>query len=517
LATFRLLAPSNYLRAEDPNAESYALGLFVAGSSLHILFVSAEVSPFAKVGGLADVAGSLPKALSKLGHRVTVVMPAYRMILDDPRWTISNVVESLPIQMNPHWTIDGWVKRIELEDLEVLLVGGDHFFEHATGSESIYLPGIDQYLFFSHAVLEASKAIGLNPDVVHCNDWHTGLIPVLMREKFAHQWNRTSAVFTIHNLAYQGEFGAELLDKVELPQSLFNSNQLETWGRLNFLKAGCVYSDFVNTVSPTYASEIQTPQYGCTLEGLMKHLDSTGRLSGILNGIDYDAFDPSQDPALPAHFDAADLSGKVTCKARLQSELGLPVKPTVPLMGVVSRLSNQKGLDLIVEIAAKLTELPAQLVVQGLGDPWLAGELRRLSKEFPDSIEFVEEFNADLAQRIYAGCDMFLMPSAFEPCGLGQMIAMRNGTVPIVRATGGLADTVIDGVNGFVFAKSEAAELFEAIERAADEFRNITDWGHFVQAGLANDSSWDQRAQEYSDLYVRSVSESIVQSAAAAS
>jgi starch synthase len=474
-------------------------------SRLNLVFVSAEVAPFAKVGGLADVAGSLPKALTALGHRVTVMMPAYRMILEDPRWEISDVRDSIPVSMNPNWTVDAWVKEVDMDGVRVLLIGGADFFQQATSSESVYLPGIDQYLFFSQAVLDVTRALELHPQVVHCNDWHTGFIPVLMREKQNHYWSHTASVFTIHNLAYQGEFDVTVLDRLNLPRRLFNAEQLETWGKVNFLKAGCVYADQVNTVSPRYADEIQTPEFGCTLEGLMKHLAKHQRLSGILNGIDLKTFDPLHDPALPANFDKDDLSGKITCKARLQAELELPVKPTVPLLGIVSRLSNQKGLDLVLDIIPHLAELPAQLVVQGLGDPLIAERLRDLSKAFPDCLRFVEKFNADLAQRVYAGVDIFLMPSAFEPCGLGQMIAMRYGTVPIVRKTGGLADTVFEDDNGFVFTHSDSGELWAAIGRANQHFGRIADWTHYVNAGMESDHSWDRSAQKYADLYLRAV------------
>ncbi|MBC8066289.1 MAG: glycogen synthase [Chlorobia bacterium] len=484
---------------------------------MNIVFISAEVAPFAKVGGLADVAGSLPQSLAALGHDVTVMMPAYQMVLDDPRWDVRDVAASIPVTMNPDWIVDAWVKEMEADGVRTLLIGGADFFTRATSSESIYLPGIDQYLFFSHAVLEVTKSLKLEPDVVHCNDWHTGFIPVLMREKQTAYWSQTAALYTIHNLAYQGEFDTSVLDKMNLPHRLFNADQLETWGRVNFLKSGCVYSDQVNTVSPTYAKEIQTPEFGCTLQGLMLHLAKRSRLSGILNGIDQEFFNPSDDPALAAGFSHEDPSGKITCKARLQAELGLPVKPMIPVLSVVSRLSNQKGLDLILEIVPKLAELPAQLIVQGLGDPAIAVRLRELSAAYPDCLRFVEEFNADLAQRVYAGSDMFLMPSAFEPCGLGQMIAMRYGTVPIVRKTGGLADTVFEGENGFTFEASSADELWSAIGRAHQLYEDPMSWAMLVDTAMKADHSWTQSAADYAALYGRALAGRPVALEAAAS
>jgi len=473
--------------------------------SLNVVFVSVEVAPFAKVGGLADVAGSLPKALSADGHQVTIVMPAYKMVLDDPRWKVKPILDKLPVAVNPFWVVNAWVKEAWLDDVRVLLIGGDDFFKNATSSESIYTPGIEQYLFFSHAVLEASKALDLNPHVIHVNDWHTGLIPVVMREKLSQAWDETGVIFSIHNLAYQGEFGPELLDQAGLPNWLYNMHQLETWGRVNFLKAGCVFSDQVNTVSPTYAKEIQTPRYGNHLDGLMRHLATEGRLSGILNGIDLEFFNPQTDPALPAHFSVDDVSGKATCKAELRKELGLATLDDTPIFAVVSRLSSQKGLDLVIEVADRMPSLRAQLIVQGLGDPMLAEGLRELSRKYPDHIHFIERFDADLAQRVYAGADMFLMPSAFEPCGLGQMIAMRYGTVPVVRKTGGLADTVFEGENGFVFEDLSSVALWEAIQRASAAFQDRDVWAGFVQAGMNSDFTWTGSAKDYVGLYRRAV------------
>jgi starch synthase len=469
---------------------------------MNIVFVSSEVAPYAKVGGLADVAGSLPQALAKLGHRPTVVMPAYRMILDDPRWAVKDLIETLPVAVSSKWKVDGWVKELDMEGVRVLLIGGEGFFQ-ATASSEIYTPGIEQYLYFSAAVLETIHALDLKPDVVHCNDWQTGFVPVLMREKQSRRWNRTATIFTIHNLAYQGEFGFDILDRLELPHRLFNHHQLETWGKVNFLKSGCVFSDQINTVSPTYAEEIQSPAYGCSLEGLMSHLGRQGRLHGILNGIDLKFFNPETDPALPANFSADDLSGKIICKSRLQAELGLPVRPAAPLMGIVSRLSSQKGIGLVLDVMPRIADSKGQLIVQGLGDPLIANRLRDLEAKFPEHLRFVEEFDADLAQRIYAGSDMFLMPSAYEPCGLGQMIAMRYGTVPVVRKTGGLADTVFDGTNGFVFEEFTADALWDALEEAIETFPGIADWGRYVVGGLNSDHSWERSARTYIDLYQR--------------
>jgi starch synthase len=467
---------------------------------MKILFLSAEVSPFAKVGGLADVAGSLPKALHDRGHDVRVMMPSYRMIEEDARWGVRDVLRDVKVRLNPKWTKTAYVKQAAIKDVPVYLVGTDEWFTEADRSEKVYTPGVEQYLFFSQAVLECCEALEWMPDVVHCNDWHTGFVPVLMREKAGSIWDDAAAVFTIHNLAYQGEFGPEVLDKLDLPMSLFNMQQLETFGFVNFLKAGCVYSDHVNTVSPSYAREIQTAEYGCRLEGLMRHLYEEGRLRGILNGIDYEEFDPSSDPRIPANFSASDATGKASCRSALLEELGLPFIDGAPLMGVVSRLSSQKGIDLIVQAFAETAALPAQVVILGTGDHSLAADLRRLQEEYPKHLRFIEKFDIELAQRIYAGCDVFLMPSSFEPCGLGQMIAFRYGTVPVARHTGGLADTVFENENGFVFYERAVDDYLAAVKRCFLAF-NGDRWDDLVQRALRSEHGWTKSAISYEEMY----------------
>jgi len=470
---------------------------------LKTLFVSAEVSPFAKVGGLADVAGSLPKAQRKLGVDTRVVMPLYSMIERDPRLQLEVVAEDVPVAMNGHWVEHAKILSTEHEGVPVYFIGHKRFFQAASSSDRIYTPGIDQYLFFSSACLELPHTLGWNPDVIHCNDWHTGFVPVLMREKYANRFQSTSAVFTIHNLAYQGEFGVEILDALALPRSLFVPELLETWGAVNFLKAGCVYSDQVNTVSPNYAREIQTAAYGCTLEGLMRHLAAEDRLNGILNGIDPDVFDPATDPFLPDHYSVEDLAGKAKCRQTLLATLGLKSSPRVPVIGAVTRLSHQKGLDLLAAVAPNLFEIPVQLVIQGLGDPTIVADFRDLQVRFPDNIRYVERFDEDLARLVYAGSDMFVMPSVFEPCGLGQLIAMRFGTIPVVRATGGLADTVVEGTNGFLFREKKEVDVLGVVVRAAAVFRKPRTWDRLVKQAMSEDHGWSQSAQEYVDMYRR--------------
>ncbi len=472
---------------------------------MRILFCSAEVAPYAKVGGLADVAGSLPKALAALGHDVIVAMPAYGMVVHDPDWNAVKLKSEALVKVNASRLarVDMW--KIEKDGYKVWLLDGDNAFAKAAKSQDIYSFHRDDYLMFSHAVLEMCHESGWLPDVVSAHDWHMGFLPVLVKEARYGDWDAVASTFTIHNLAYQGEFGYDTLAVAGVPARLFNMHQLETYGGVNFLKAGAVFADQVNTVSPTYAQEIQTAAYGCRLEGLMEWLSEEGRLRGILNGIDTHVFDPATDPVIAAHYWAYEPHGKTLCRAALCREAGLTVGDDQPVMGVVSRLSNQKGFDLIVEAADGLLRSGTGLVVLGTGDPWAAKELRRLETAHPGHVKFFERFDVHLAQRIYSGSDVFLMPSAFEPCGLGQMISMRYGTVPVVRKTGGLADTVFEGENGFVFEDQTAKALEAAVHRAVQAFGDKEQWEKIVRAGMTADYSWDKSAHEYVKMFNRAI------------
>ncbi len=467
---------------------------------MRLLFLSVEVEPFAKVGGLADVIGSLPRALLELGHDVRVVMPAYGMVVRDPRWGAELVRAQFPVAVNPKTTVLADLYRVEHEGVTLWLIDGDDFFGGVERSQDVYTPGRDAYLFFSLAALTACDLMDWRPDVVHAHDWHTGFAPVFVRERMR-GWDAVGTCFTIHNLAYQGEFAKDTLAAAGLPERLWNAHQLETWGGVNFLKSGCVFADQVNTVSPNYAEEIQTEEFGCRQWGLMRFLAGEGRLRGILNGIHTENHDPATDPRLPAHFTGEDLGGKGRCRQALVTEAGLETGPDTMVMGVVSRLSDQKGFDLIVAGCDGMLSLDTALVVLGTGDPWAARELRRLETKHPGRVRLFEKYDADLAQRIYGGSDAFLMPSSFEPCGLGQMFAMRYGTVPVVRRTGGLADTVFEGRNGFVLESRNVGDLVAAVARAVMAFRDRPRWTQLVQAGMRGDYSWRHRAPEYVAMY----------------
>lgn len=481
---------------------------------MKILLLSAEVAPFAKVGGLADVAGSLPKALRALGHDVRVMMPCYGMIEKDPQWKLETALSKFEVRLSSEFIKPAYLKQLDHSGVPFYFLGTNEWFPESISSQTVYLPGSDQHLFFAKAAMRAVQELDWIPDVVHCNDWHTGFTPVLMRETGHPDWDSTATVFTIHNLAYQGEFDEDILRKIDLPMTLFNLHQLETYGRVNFLKAGCVYADQINTVSPTYALEIQTPEFGCRLEGLMLHLAQAGCLTGVLNGIDSEEFNPETDSMIPANYSAKDIAGKAECKKGLLKEIGLRPIEGAALMGVVSRLSSQKGMDLLIDTIKELFAENVQLVVQGLGDPWLATEYRRLQDAFPNQFRFLEKFDPGLAQRVYSGSDMFLMPSSFEPCGLGQLIAMRYGTIPLVRRTGGLADTVFEGQNGFVFENRSAEEFLSACRRAVATYQSKTKWRKLVESAMTADYSWKRSAKEYVRLYERALTHRREQSAA---
>jgi len=472
---------------------------------MRILFCSAEVAPFAKVGGLADVAGSLPKALSALGHEVIVAMPGYGMVVNDPQWGFAKTKSEVLVKVNGHRLVRADLWEATIDGVKFWLVDGEGAFAGVSKSQEVYSPQRDDYLFFSHAVLEMCQESEWLPDVVSAHDWHMGFLPVLIKEARHGDWDSVASTFTIHNLAYQGEFGYDTLEAAGVSTKLFNMHQLETYGGVNFLKSGAAFADQVNTVSPNYAEEIQTAEYGCRLEGLMSWLAEDGRLTGILNGIDTDVFDPSTDPKVTAHYSADDTSGKFECRRALCAEAGLHIDDRFPVMGVVSRLSNQKGFDLIIEAAPVILGQGSGLVVLGTGDPWAAGQLRRLEAVYPGRVKFFEAFDVDLAQRIYSGCDVFLMPSSFEPCGLGQMFAMRYGTVPVVRRTGGLADTVFEGENGFVFDERSAGALGAAVERCTAAFQDRDTWSQLVKAGMTGDFSWGKSAKDYVKMFHRAM------------
>lgn len=502
--------------------------------SVSILMATAEATPFAKTGGLADVCGALPRALARRGHRCAVVMPLYKAVRDDPRFHAEPTDHSVAVPMG--WrTVPArlWRAPVPNSDAVAYFVENADLFER---DDPAYGRGIYQYrthdgdladyhdngerfTFFCRAALEAVPLVnGGETDILHANDWQAGLTPAYLKELYRYRphYKRMRSLFTIHNLAYQGVFPAEMMGLVGLDGRLFNSAQLEFYNQLNFLKAGVVFADWVNTVSPSYAMEIQTKLYGCGLEGVLS--EKRYRLSGVNNGIDFDEWDPATDPHLPAHYSAADHeAGKAACKAALQEELGLDVKPDVPLLGVVARLVEQKGIDIILAAVDQLADLGVQLAALGTGRAKFHTQLEEAQARHPGRVAARLQFDVGLSHRIEAGCDFFLMPSSYEPAGLNQLYSLRYGSVPIVRATGGLIDTVTeataanlvaDRATGFKFIPYSARALVEAVERAVSMYRDQpAQFKHLVRTGMEQDWSWDRIAGQYEDLYLRLIDE----------
>jgi starch synthase len=452
--------------------------------------VGSEAAPFAKTGGLADVLGSLPPALARLGDEVAVILPFYRGISIPP----AGPILTLPVQVGPHGYSVA-IHEVVRQKVRYLFADCPPLFDRA----GIYGEGggdyPDNHIRFAvlcQAALGVARSV-FRPDVFHAHDWQAGLLPVYLRESLALDptFFGVRCVLTIHNLGYQGSFPAAAIAGLGLDRRLFHSEGLEFFGRLNFLKAGIVWADAVNAVSPTYAREIQTPEFGFGLDGLLRARAS--KLTGILNGVDYEEWNPETDRNLPVSYSARDLSGKRACKLALLEEMGLPAEADRPLIGIVSRFAHQKGMDLVAAIAP-LTR--AALVVLGSGETALENSFRSLALAYPDRIALRLGYNEGLAHRIEAGSDIFLMPSRYEPCGLNQIYSLRYGTVPIVRATGGLEDTV-DEQTGFKFR----GDLAGAVEAALEEFQDSEAWTARMRRGMAQDFSWDASAVEYQGLY----------------
>jgi starch synthase len=471
---------------------------------MNVLFVSAEVSPLIKTGGLADVAGALPAALRRIGHDVRIVMPRFRQLRERGVPHRGPLAAAFLPAADRQEELRIW--QTDLGTTPVYMLDIPAAFERA----AIYGDPDDdrRFVLFARGVLTLMQHLreieGWQPEVVHCNDWHAALVPNYIKTFYAYTFGHIATVFTIHNLAYQGAFSPFTLHLAGLGESgLVEAQAAPALGnQFNFMARGLLYSDVISTVSPTYAEEILTAEYGERLEGLLAL--RRDRLAGILNGIDAEAFDPETDPYIAAPYSADQPGGKAICKAALQRELGLAEEPDRPLLGVVSRLVEQKGLDLLSETVPWLmSQTDAQLVILGSGHPNLEQQFQQHARELPSRVAVQLGFDAAQAQRIYAGSDAFLMPSRFEPCGLGQMIALRYGSVPIVRATGGLNDTVREGYegNGFRFHPYQTRYLAEAIGRCLTAYRNSEGWQILRARGMREDNSWTSAALQYVGLY----------------
>jgi len=480
---------------------------------MQIVFVVSEAVPFAKTGGLADVAGALPKALADLGHDVAVFLPLYRSVRAcDPPMTDTNVIVSVEMPEGP---LSAGILRTVLpgSTVPVYLLENDELFDrdalYSTAAGD-YADNCQRFAFFSRAVLKAMDDLDLAPDVIHAHDWQAGLVPPLATVPFGDDpvIHRAARVFTVHNLSYQGIFWHWDMPLTGLPWEMYNWRELEFHGRMNLMKGGLIFADLITTVSPRYAGEIQTPAFGCGLEDVLA--DRSDDLFGVLNGVDYSVWDPSVDAFIPANYSADDLAGKAACKRQLQLACHLPAVDA-PLIGVISRLVDQKGFDLIADAVGDLMDMELQLVVLGTGEQTYEELMAEIGRRFPAKAAVHVTFDNELAHRIEAGADIFLMPSQFEPCGLNQLYSLRYGAVPVVHATGGLADSVVDftgealaagRANGFSFEPYTAEALTECLRRAVDLYTNEPDiWRHLQQIGMRQDFSWAASARRYVELY----------------
>lgn len=472
--------------------------------ALKVLFVASEVSPYAKSGGLGDVAGSLPKALQENGVDVRVVFPKYRTIKDE-FLTSCQYLTSFDISLD--WRTQKADIFTIRGDVPTYMIGNDFYF----GRAGYYGYGDDneRFAFFCKAAIEFLDFVDFVPDIIHCNDWQTGPICLYVKDVYSKisYFSKIKTLYTIHNLQYQGMFPRDTLRMMGLDENYyFTNDKLEYYNMASFMKAGLLYSDAISTVSNTYAYEVQTPQYGYGLDGVLRCRND--KLFGIVNGIDYDVNNPATSKKIYANFDADNMAGKAENKIKLQEELGLPQRADVPVISIISRLADQKGINLVLQAAYDLLNYrDIQIVVLGTGEYHYENMFRDLAYRYPDKVSANILFDDKLAQKIYAASDMFLMPSLFEPCGLGQLFAMSYGTVPITRTTGGLVDTVqhfnaeTGEGNGFQFQDYDAGGLLWAINQALTVYEDKELWNKVVQNAIRTRFSWKDSAKKYIDVY----------------
>lgn len=455
---------------------------------LKVLFASSEVVPFAKTGGLADVAGSLPIALEELGVDTRIIMPKYGSV--KARGNSTTIGKDVKVYFVEN---DDYFNRKELY--------GDKYGDYADN--------LDRFVFFCRQALERCIKENFKPDIIHCNDWQAALIPVYLNTTYKYDpvFAGTKTLFTVHNLAYQGLFPKEEFPKTGLDWVLFHIHYFEFYGKVNLMKAGMVYSDAISTVSPTYAKEILTKEFGCGLEGVLA--ERKAALYGILNGIDYSVWNPAIDTKLFKKYSADTIDDKYENKEALQKELGLKVDRSIPMIGMISRLADQKGMDLVAKIIGDLLNMKVQFVVLGTGDQKYHVLLEKMAKAHPNNTSMNLKFDAVLAQKIYAASDLFLLPSKYEPCGLSQMISFKYGTIPVARKTGGLKDSVhefdlkTNVGNGFTFDDHRADHFFTAIKKALTAYQNRDVWRALVKKVMALDFSWESSARDYLALYTK--------------
>ncbi|QNO16593.1 glycogen synthase GlgA [Alkalicella caledoniensis] len=472
---------------------------------MKILHVASEAVPFIKTGGLADVIGSLPVELKKQGVDVRVVLPKYKDIpvkfTEQMKW-----IKSIDVPVGWRNQFCG-IEELELDGVKYYFLDNRYYF----GRDGLYgfVDDGERFSFFCKAVVEFLQHVDFIPDIVHCHDWHSGMVPLILTEKKSIEplYSDVKTVFTVHNLKFQGVFPKEVLtDLLQISDLYFNLDGVEFYNNISFMKGGINFSHVFNTVSPTYAQEIKHPFFGEKLEGLICYRHE--KLRGILNGLDYAKYNPAVDPLIFENYSLDTIEKKYTNKMVLQTELGLPHRREVPVIAIVSRLTEQKGLPLVEGVISEMLGMDVQFIILGTGDKKYEELFHRAQEQFPHKISFSNTFNEGLAQKIYAGSDIYLMPSLFEPCGLSQLIALRYGTIPVVRETGGLKDTVTpynkytgEG-NGFSFENYNAHEMLYTIERAVNIYYNEKHiWYHLIKNAMESDFSWEKSAKVYLEMY----------------
>lgn len=460
---------------------------------MNILFASPEVAPFAKTGGLADVSGSLPNALSEIGCNVTVIMPFYRS------------VKGMKLNLRP-FSLDGFsFLKERLDGVDYIFLVNDEYYDRAnlySEPKADYPDNDLRFSYFSKAITLFAENVESKPDLIHCNDWQTGLVPLYLKIKN----NPTKTLFTIHNIGYQGLFGKESLEKIGIPQKFYKMDGIEYYGKISFLKAGIVYSSAISTVSKGYSKEILTPEFGCGMDGILRTRISD--IYGITNGVDYSEWDPGVDKFIATNYGPEDIEKKTECKKDLLKNINLPsASLDAPLLGVISRLAHQKGIDLVAEAAKEIIDLGANIVILGTGDEKYNNLCKTIAERYPENISSHIRFDNALAHKIEAGSDMFLMPSRYEPCGLNQLYSLRYGTFPIVRATGGLEDTIIDicedeeSGNGIKFANPRKKDLVGSVSKALKLYEDKVAWRAILKRIMKLDFSWRNSASHYKELY----------------
>ena len=491
-------------------------------NKLKILFVVSEMEPFAKVGGLAEVIGTLSRRLAGLDCDVRIVLPYYKLVrknLRKLRLRAKKLDKKVATAID--WLVEeGELYEVKYKDVRIYLLENAKFFDrdqiYAT-SKGEFEDNDLRFGFLSLCALETAKAVNFKPDIIHCHDWQTAFIPICLKWrkhiKDDEYFNNSKVVMTIHNISFQGQFDRNIMDKFGIPGYLFTSQGLELYGKVNLLKGGILYSDLVTTVSPTFADEIKKREYGHGLDAVLKWVSrKSDNLTGILNGIDYDEWNPETDKYIYSNYSSKDTAGKAVNRLELKKELGLNVSEGFPLLCFVSKLNEQRGLDLLVDSLPQIFDMGYQVVIIGSGEPRFEQMLKRVSRKFRRSLSISMKPDKELERKIYAGSDMLVMPSRFEPCGLSQIIALRYGTIPVVRATGGLLDTVVDynddkrKGNGFIFYEFSKVSLLDGLLRAISVYEDKKTWSKLITRSMKEDFSWRKSCKTYKDVYLKLLS-----------